>query len=58
MKVDMSPPAVTARLREVEALRRICLSLARAGVAQDVARKHPGNERVARTVAALPKKRR
>lgn len=29
MKVDLSPEAVTARLRQVEALRRLCLSLAR-----------------------------
>lgn len=27
-KIDMSPGAVTARLRQVEALRRLCLRLA------------------------------
>ncbi len=31
MKVDMSPEAVTARLRRVEELRRLCLSLGEAG---------------------------
>jgi hypothetical protein len=29
--VDMSPGAITARLQMVERLRRLCLSLARAG---------------------------
>lgn len=30
MKVDMSPQAVTARLKRVSQLRRLCLSLAAA----------------------------
>jgi hypothetical protein len=30
MKVDMSPQAVTARLKLVSQLRRLCLSLAKA----------------------------
>jgi hypothetical protein len=30
MKTDMSPQAVTARLRLVSQLRRLCLSLAKA----------------------------
>jgi hypothetical protein len=30
MKVDMSPKAVTARLKRVSQLRRLCLSLAKA----------------------------
>ena len=53
MKVDLSPQAVTGRLRQVEALRRLCLSLARAGVAREVARKHTDIQRVTRTVTAL-----
>jgi hypothetical protein len=31
MSVDMSPRAVTTRLRRVSQLRRLCLSLGRAG---------------------------
>jgi len=30
MKIDMSPQAVTARLRAVEQLRRLCLALGQA----------------------------
>jgi hypothetical protein len=30
MKVDMSPAAIAARLRQVEQLRRLCLSLGKA----------------------------
>jgi len=32
MKVDMSPSAVTVRLRRVSQLRRLCLALGRAAV--------------------------
>jgi hypothetical protein len=30
VKVDMSPPAITARLRRVAQLRRLCLALGKA----------------------------
>jgi hypothetical protein len=53
MKIDMSPAAVGARLDQVEALRRLCLSLARSSAAREVAKKHPDNESVRRTLAAL-----
>jgi hypothetical protein len=32
MKVDMSPPAVTLRLKRVSQLRRLCLALGKATV--------------------------
>jgi hypothetical protein len=31
MKTDMSPAAVTMRIRQVSQLRKLCLSLAKAG---------------------------
>lgn len=34
-RIDLSPEAVTRRLRRVEELRRLCLALARARPAQD-----------------------
>jgi hypothetical protein len=53
MKIDLSPPAVRARLEQVEALRRICLSLSRSSVGRRIVEKHPENEKVRRTAAAL-----
>jgi hypothetical protein len=35
MKVDMSPAAIASRLRQVEQLRRLCLSLGKAKPAKD-----------------------
>jgi hypothetical protein len=34
MKVDLSPKAVTTRLQRVSQLRRLCLSLMKAGAKQ------------------------
>jgi hypothetical protein len=53
MKIDMSPAAVSARLEQVESLRRLCLSLARTAEAREIVARHPENEKVRRTVAAL-----
>jgi hypothetical protein len=53
MKIDMSSKAVLRRLEQVEALRRLCLSLARSGAAREIAVKHPDNEKVRRTAQAL-----
>jgi hypothetical protein len=53
MKVDMSPAAVGRRLEQVEALRKLCLSLACSSVSREIALKHPANERVRRTARAL-----
>ena len=53
MKIDLSPSAVRARLEQVESLRRLCLSLARSSAARAVAARHPDNEKVRRTAAAL-----
>ena len=53
MKIDLSPEAVSVRLRQVEALRRLCLSLARSSAAREIMTKHPSNEALRRTAAAL-----
>jgi hypothetical protein len=38
MKADMSPKAITARLRRVSQLRRLCLSLRKAGQVANASR--------------------
>ena len=53
MKIDLSPAAVRLRLEQVEALRRLCLSLARSSAGRRVMEKHPADENVKRTAAAL-----
>jgi hypothetical protein len=53
MKLDMSPEAVGRRLRQVQQLRRLCLSLARSEAGRDIARRFPANEAVQRTSQAL-----
>lgn len=53
MKIDMSPVAVGRRLRQVESLRKLCLSLACSSVSREIALQHPANERVRRTARAL-----
>lgn len=54
MKIDMRPEAVTRRLRQVEQLRRLCLSLSSSSAGRDIARRYPDNERVQRTNRSLP----
>lgn len=53
MKIDLSPEAVRLRLEQVDALRKLCLSLARSSAGRQVVEKHPDDERVRRTAAAL-----
>jgi hypothetical protein len=53
MKIDLSPAAVRLRLEQVEALRKLCLSLARSSAGRRVMEKHPTDENVERTAAAL-----
>lgn len=53
MKLDLSPEAVGQRLRQVEKLRRLCLSLAAAGASRELARKYPENQALQRTARAL-----
>ena len=53
MKIDMSPRAITLRLRQVNQLRRTCLVLAQSSVGQRIQEKCKANESVQRTSKAL-----
>lgn len=56
MKIDMSPAAVTRRLRLVDELRELCLSLANTSIGRGIREKHPDNPVVRRTAQALGEK--
>lgn len=53
MKIDMSPGAVTLRLRQVAQLRQACLALARSSRSFEILRRNAGNKSVERTARAL-----
>lgn len=53
MKVDMSPEAITKRLKIVNELRRTCLSLANSSAGKDIQKKFSANKVVQRTSRAL-----
>ena len=53
MKIDLRPAEVRLRLEQVEALRKLCLSLARSSAGHQVMEKHATDENVKRTAAAL-----
>lgn len=53
MKIDMSPAAVTLRLRQADELRRACLSLAKSSAGLGIQRKRAANKTVQRTSRAL-----
>ncbi len=53
MKIDMSPTAIRQRLEQVEALRKLCLSLAKSSAGSDVIQRFPANNKVQRTSLAL-----
>ena len=53
MKIDMSSQAVTMRLRQVDQLRRLCLSLANSDAGKIIRQKHPDNKTVRRTSEVL-----
>jgi len=53
MKVDLSPAAVTLRLRQVSQLRSVCLTLAKSSAGLGVRRRHSANKTVKRTSRAL-----
>jgi hypothetical protein len=53
MKIDMSPRAVTMRLKTVSQLRRTCLSLADSSAGRKIRKKYSANEQVQRTSQAL-----
>jgi hypothetical protein len=53
MKIDMSPAAVTLRLRQASQLRRVCLSLARSSKGVEIFARCAANTSVQRTSRAL-----
>ena len=53
MKIDMSPRAVTLRLKQVNQLRRTCLALADSSAARRIRIKYAANKMVRRTSLAL-----
>lgn len=56
MKIDMSPKAIAKRLRLVNELRRVCLSLAKSSAGREIMKKNPKNKIVQRTAQALGQK--
>ena len=53
MKIDMSPGAITLRLRQVSQLRRACLTLAKSSMGERIRRRYPANKSVQRISFAL-----
>jgi len=53
MKIDMSPEAVTLRLKQVAQLRKTCLALAKSGPGLEIRKKKTANKLVQRTSLAL-----
>lgn len=53
MKIDMTPQAVTLRLKQVNELRRACLILADNSAAQRIRKKFSDNKLVQRTSRAI-----
>jgi hypothetical protein len=49
MKIDMSPRAVTNRLKAIDQLRKVCLSLANSSAGKTTREKFSANETVQRT---------
>ena len=53
MKIDMSPAAITLRLKQVEQLRQACLALAGSSVAQQIREKYSAIKSIQRTSKAI-----
>ena len=53
MKIDMSPEAVANRLKAVNELRRVCLSLANSSAGKEILKKCSSNKSVQRIAWAL-----
>jgi len=56
MKIDMSPEIIAKRLRLVNELRRLCLSLANSSAGREIIKRNPKNKTVQRTAQALGRK--
>ncbi len=53
LKIDMSPEAVTRRLKQAEELRKLCLSLAQTSIGLEIMEKHKDHPTVSRTAKAI-----
>jgi len=53
MKIDMGPEAIAKRLRIVNELRKVCLSLANSSAGKEIRKKYSANKTVERTSQAL-----
>ena len=53
VKIDMSPAAVTRRLRQVDDLRRLCLALADSSAGRQMRARCRDNPQVQRTSRAI-----
>jgi len=53
MKIDMTPAAVTLRLRQASQLRQVCLALAKSSTGLRIQRRYAANQSVQRTSLAL-----
>jgi hypothetical protein len=53
MKIDMSPAAITLRLKQVEELRQACLALAGSSIALKIRQKYSANKSIQRTSQAI-----
>jgi len=53
MKIDMSPSAITKRLKTVNQLRRACLSLSNSSAGRKIQKEFKNNKSVQRTFKAL-----
>ncbi len=54
MKMDMSREAVTNRLKTVEQLRKLCLSLANSSMGKKIRTRSPNNDSVVEKTAQVP----
>jgi hypothetical protein len=52
-KIEMTPAAITRRLRQVEELTRLCLSLAESSAGREVRARCRSNEQVQRISRAI-----
>ena len=53
MKINMTPAAVTLRLKQVAQLRLACLALAKSSKSLEIRKRRPTNKSVQRTSRAL-----
>ncbi len=53
MKIDLSPEAIAQRLKTVNELRRICLSLAKSSAGKEILKKFSANKTVQRTARSI-----